>query len=48
MDGSFECGEIVGGAIVGLGAILLAVVMRWRASAGSFWGQLTKGSDDED
>lgn len=46
--GGFECGEIVGGAFVGLGTILLALIWRWRASAGSFWGQLTKGQDDAD
>jgi hypothetical protein len=39
---------IAGGAFVGLGTLLLALIWRWRASAGSFWGQLTKGQDDAD
>ncbi|MCP1241356.1 hypothetical protein GOB86_09475 [Acetobacter lambici] len=39
---------IAGGAFVGLGMVLLALIWRWRASAGSFWGQLTKGQDDAD
>jgi hypothetical protein len=39
---------IAGGAFVGLGTLLLALIWRWRASVGSFWGQLTKGQDDAD
>ncbi|MBS0966237.1 hypothetical protein JK165_09075 [Acetobacter okinawensis] len=39
---------LLGGGAVGLGTILLALIWRWRASAGSFWGQLTKGQDDAD
>ncbi len=48
MTPDFECGAIAGGAFVGLGMVLLALIWRWRASAGSFWGQLTRGQDDAD
>lgn len=48
MTPDFECGAIAGGAFVGLGAVVLAVALRWRANASSFWGQLTKGQDDAD
>lgn len=48
MTPDFECGAIAGGAFVGLGTLLLALIWRRRASVGSFWGQLTKGQDDAD
>ena len=46
MSIDFECGAIAGGAFVGLGTLLLALIWHRRASAGSFWGHLTKGQDD--
>lgn len=39
---------LLGGGIVGLGTLLLALIWRCRASAGSFWSQFTKGQDDAD
>lgn len=37
---------LLGGGIVGLGTLLLALIWRWRASVGSLWGQIIKGRDD--
>lgn len=39
---------LLGAGMSFVGAVAVAVILRWRANAGSFWGQLTKGRDDAD
>ena len=36
---------LLGGGAVSLGTLLLALIWRWRASAGSFWSQATRDDD---